>query len=470
MQFPSDHINLWLMPRQIGARLKCALVAGTKIHFFYVCSGVIAGLLTFGLQSAVLAQSLSPVNVLDLIKQAQGNHPSVRAQQSLGAAARAGVEQAKWQFWPTLNLSVERVDAKKSDVSYAGDKHVVTAAIRQPLWSGGRLTAALNRSQAQALMSEAAIAEAKETLALRVVQSYGEALASQLKLAVYQRSLDSHTRLLAQVRRRQEEGLSPHADWVLAQSRWQAVTAEMAALALQNKQAHEQLKQLTGLETGPLEWPASHVLADLGDDVDALVGAAVQVSPSHARLTASEQAAHFDVELAHANQLPEVYVRIERQGGNYAITQSGSGTRAFVGMSSTLQAGLSSAAAVQVAQGRQDAAKEDVQTQLRQLEERVRADHASLRAAQQRVAQLKQALDLAAEVSQSWDRQFLGGRKQWQDVMNAVRELAQADAQLADARVAALTAQARLHVQCRGLDVLLGLVPPVPEAEQGGQR
>ena len=28
----------------------------------------------------------------------------------------------------------------------------------------------------------------------------------------------------------------------------------------------------------------------------------------------------------------------------------------------------------------------------------------------------------------------MGGRKQWQDVMNAVRELAQADAQLADAR------------------------------------
>jgi outer membrane protein, adhesin transport system len=430
---------------------------------------VLCGVLSLCSPAALMAQSLSPVNVLDLIKRAQSNHPSVRAQQSLGLAARAGVEQAKWQFWPTLNLSVERVDAKKSDVSYAGDKHVVTAAIRQPLWSGGRLTAALNRSQAQALVSEAAIAEAKETLALRVVQAHGEALASHLKLAAYQRSLDSHARLLEQVRRRKEEGLSPHADWVLAQSRWQAVKAEMAALTLQKNNAHEQLRQLTGQEVEPLEWPPSQALTDLGDDIDAMVGAALQVSPSHARLVASEQAAHFDVELAQANQLPEVYFRIERQGGNYASTQSGSGTRAFVGMSSTMQAGLSNASAVQVAQGRQDAAKEDVQTQLRQLQERVRADHASLRAAQQRVAQLKQALDLAAEVSQSWDRQFLGGRKQWQDVMNAVRELAQADAQLADARVAALTAQTRLHVQCRGVDVLLGLVPPTPEGEQGVQ-
>jgi outer membrane protein, adhesin transport system len=421
--------------------------------------------LVFVLQSAAFAQVAEPVSLLELIKRAQSDHPSVRAQQSLGMAARAGVEQAQWQYWPSLNLAVERVDAKKGDVAYAGDKHVVTASIRQPLWTGGRLTAALNKSQAQALGSEAAIAEAKEALALRVIQSYGEALASQIKQAAYGQSLASHALLMEQVRRRQEEGLSPHADWVLAQSRWQAVAAELAALALQNKNAKEQLRQLTGQAVDQLALPTTPVLTDLGDDVDALVADALRMSPGHAHLMANEQAAAFDVELALASRLPEVYFRVERQSGNLASAQSGGGTRAFVGMNSSLQAGLSGTSAVQAAQARQDAAKEDVQTQMRQLEERVRADHASLRAAQQRVAQLAVSRTLAAEVSSSWDRQFLGGRKQWQDVMNAVRELAQADAQLADAKVATFTALARLHVQCKGVSAMLGLDTTPPDTD-----
>ncbi len=256
---------------------------------------MLGGALAIGLQSAAWAQTLASVSLLDLIRQAQSNHPSIRAQQSLVVAARAGVEQAQWQYWPTLNLAVERVDAKKGDVSYAGDQQVVTASIRQPLWTGGRLSAALSRSQAQALASEAAIAETKETLALRAIQAYGEVLGSQYKLEAYQQSLSSHARLLEQVRRRQEEGLSPRADWLLAQSRWQSVAAEIAVWSLQKKNAQEQLRQLTGQAVEQLEFSQTQVLADLGDDVDALVAAAMLVNPSHARLGANAQLAKFDV-------------------------------------------------------------------------------------------------------------------------------------------------------------------------------
>jgi outer membrane protein, adhesin transport system len=412
--------------------------------------------LVVGLPMSASSQTATPATLRHLIAQAQMNHPSIRAQQALGLAARAGVEQAQWQFWPTLNVSVERAEAGKDDMAYAGDKQVLITSLRQPLWTGGRLTAGLNRAQAQALVSEASLAEAKEALALRVVQAYGEALASQLKLAAYERSRVSHAGLLEQVRRRQEDGLSPHADWVLARSRLQAVEAEIAAVSLQQRNAQEQLRQLAGQAVGPLPLPDAQHLSPLGDDPDALLADATTLSPGRARLLASEEVAQFEVDLAQANQLPEVYLRLERQHGNHVSGQSAGGTRAFVGMNSTLQSGFSNMAAVQVAQARQEAAKEDVQTHMRQLEERVRADHASFKAAGQRVEKLQLSLALAGEVSESWDRQFMGGRKQWQDVMNAVRELAQADAQLADARVAELTSLARLHVLCRGVDAMLG--------------
>ncbi len=44
----------------------------------------------------------------------------------------------------------------------------------------------------------------------------------------------------------------------------------------------------------------------------------------------------------------------------------------------------------------------------------------------------KISLQAAGEVSTSYDRQFLAGRKSWLDVMNAARELAQTATQLAE--------------------------------------
>lgn len=59
----------------------------------------------------------------------------------------------------------------------------------------------------------------------------------------------------------------------------------------------------------------------------------------------------------------------------------------------------------------------------------------------------------------SYDRQFLAGRKSCLDVMNAARELAQTESQLADLQSTQVVVTWRLTILTRGVADALGSKP-----------
>jgi outer membrane protein, adhesin transport system len=71
-----------------------------------------------------------------------------------------------------------------------------------------------------------------------------------------------------------------------------------------------------------------------------------------------------------------------------------------------------------------------------------------------RLASIQASLKAAADVSASYDRQFLAGRKSWLDVMNAARELAQTETQLADLQSTQVVVTWRLAAYSRGIDAV----------------
>jgi adhesin transport system outer membrane protein len=77
-------------------------------------------------------------------------------------------------------------------------------------------------------------------------------------------------------------------------------------------------------------------------------------------------------------------------------------------------------------------------------------------ASAQRLESLKASLAVAAQVSDSYDRQFLAGRKTWLDVMNAARELIQTQVQIADSRATELVTSWRLVIHTQGLAAAIG--------------
>ncbi len=399
----------------------------------------------------------SETSIPDLIRATLSYHPSLRSQQSRKDASTAGVEAARWQFWPTPSVSVERASGSQDDPSYRGDSSVSYIRLQQPLWTGGRLTGNLARAKARGAATEAELLELRQQLALRVVQAWSEVIVAKHKGLAYEGSLVMHQRLLALVERRYKEGASAQADVSLASSRLNTLQAELEASAAQGETSLERLRLLTGRNIGAeIAKNTQELLLPARDPVlGALLAAARKKSPLLAKARAQAEAAETEIQIARAALSPEVYLRLESQHGSFSQAQQSSQNRFFVGLSTSLGGGLSILSGVEAAVAQHKAALEDIQTQQLVLDEQIQSDHTLALTAQSRRSGLEHASQAAADVLDSYQRQFLAGRKQWLDLMNAAREQAQSDVQLADAIGAQQLANWRLALLSRGVDALV---------------
>jgi adhesin transport system outer membrane protein len=403
-----------------------------------------------------LAQVQAPSPTLaSLVRDALASHPATQSQRALVASAAAGVDSARWQFYPTPSVSLENATTRGADPLYQGDNRVATLRLQQPLYTGGRLTAGADKAQASLDQSQAALDESRLQLSLRVVQAYGEWLSAHLKAQASQKNEDTHNRLLRQVQRRIDEGVSAESDRVLAQGRLDAVRADVTAARAQGDMALARLGQLLGR---PI---AGDALANTVATPRAVNAQAAALLEQAQGQSAALQKALSQVRVQEAtvlerraDLLPEVYLRAERQYGNFNFANGAPVNRLFVGVNSRLGAGLSGLSNVAAARGQLEAALAEVQVQTRNLNEQVLADHAQFMATERRLSSVQASLRSAQSVSESFDRQFLAGRKTWLDVMNAARELAQTEALIADLLATQVVVSWRLSFYTQGIEAV----------------
>ena len=392
-----------------------------------------------------------------LIGQALADHPTIRLQRLQGDAAQAGVDSAKWQFYPTASVAVENAYSNSSAAFFRTEGAVATIGLQQPLWTGGRLTAGLEKAEAGVVASAASLEETQEQVAVRVVQNYGDWLAATLKVRAYDHSLITHERLREQVQRRIASGASAGADLVLVEARLQSTIGDRMLAQSQGDIALAHLGQLLGrpvvvsrlVESVAAPRPLE---ADAGTAVDMARRLSTTVRKAQAQADVQKAA----IAERRADLAPEVYVRAERQYGSHPFGASPAASRVFIGMSSHFGAGLSSLSNVRAAVAQHEAALAAVAVEVRAVTEQILADDALARAGTMRLPVLQFSREASGQVAASYDRQFLAGRKTWSDVMNATRETTQVEIQLAELQAALVTVTWRLAIFTRGLNSLTG--------------
>lgn len=95
-----------------------------------------------------------------------------------------------------------------------------------------------------------------------------------------------------------------------------------------------------------------------------------------------------------------------------------------------------------------------MQTQILLINEQVLTDYTQVVRLAEQTQALESALRSQEQVMLSHDRQFLAGRKSWTEVLNAARELAQAQTQLSDVKANHIAVSWRLGLFVKGLDVV----------------
>ena len=407
-------------------------------------SSFFIGLLISLFHGWAAAQSL---NLGQLIQLATESHPSVRAQLSNQKAAQSGIETAEYQRYPTPQLSYESVKKDSADPSYIGSDGVATVRITQPIFTGGQFTAQLDKAKANLQLSQASVRETRQQIALKVVQAYSDWSSAKLKTQSIEKSLAIHQKLLQQAKNRIAQGASPQSDLTLVQGRLDATSGELFSAKLQSELAIQKLIELTGTTlsapqlkadmTGPVQH--THILESL------LANAQMQ-SPELQKAKAQALISRASAQEKAAALKPDIYVRAERQFGNYFSTDTTAHTRIFVGLTSKFGPGLSSLTQIDAAKAQEDTSEFEIQSQQRLVRELVMNDVSAIRSLKQRTQAIQGALSASQSVLESFERQFNAGRKTWLDLMTVAKDVAQNELQLAELRGAELQTSWHLHI------------------------
>jgi adhesin transport system outer membrane protein len=412
------------------------------------------------LEQGLFAADAQAQTFIQLLSHSMQTHPTVQSKLSLVAVAAASSEAAQWAYYPTPSINVESVDGSSSDPSYSGDKQVTFVRLQQPLWTGGKLDAGNDKAKAGELYSYALLGEAKNQLCSKVITAYADWLVADSKMELLRKALLSYQGLRTQILRRIEEGASARSDLTLVEGRVQGGMSDLAYADVQRQVSVTRLSQLSGMVLAPEQ---------LGRDRPVPAGAASSVSDLQLQALLNDPSLH----LSAANLLtaeaslrerksdlqPELYVRLEYQNGNFALKHQPDQTRAFVGMTSRFGAGLSVYSEERKAIAQLQAAQSDLDTQRQALQEQVASEALLYQSFSARIAALQRESMASEELINSYNRQYLAGRKTWIDVMNAQRESVQSQMQLNDAQVAQWSSAWRLALMTQGATQLAKATP-----------
>jgi outer membrane protein, adhesin transport system len=427
--------------------------------------GLWACLVGLWLGTAALASyaQTNPLNLPYLLEQASLYHPSMQAARLDARASTEDLLAVQRQRWPTVSAVLEQgISATTSTAAPASR----ILRLEQTLWDSGRTSARIAEAEVFTSIGETRISLQAQTLALQAVNAWQNLLASRDRVAFAQATILKLSAYRDQIQRRIANEVSPAIDLELVQSRMLQTQVELTQAKTTLKAALTRLEQVSGvndlarhLENLPamsgLE--ATREVPALFSDTDWALAA--RAHPTVAKTRFEQKAAEQRILAKQAEQWPQIYARLDQPVAN---TNSTNKTSSFVGLRYTPGAGLSSLAEAKALSSRAASLEQGTEAAVREVFETMQTDREEFLNNRERIQALSTAVEGSGKVLDSYGRQFTAGRKTWQDLMNAVREVAQNQYALADANAAMLGALYRLQIRL-GQDILsVAMVNPKP--------
>lgn len=350
----------------------------------------------------------------EALRMAGLRHPSVQAKLSEVQAANKDVDSARWGRYPSISVQGTSSNSQPQ----------AALVIQQPIWEGGRINAQILLAQATVRQAEGALQETRQTLLQQTSAAFFEILRLRERLQLAQKSESEHQKLVELIDRRVKAEISPVADFVLARARKQQSTSDRIQIERSLQSALLTLDQLVGPRSGDPQLPSMVTWEPASEEQ--WVESAKAFSGELRRLRALVDVAHAQVQIANSTSWPGLYL-VNRQalgGSGYALT--GARNQTYLSMNFSPGAGLSAAAAAEAAKARMQTADQGFALYERQLEQQVRNGLTEARSLELQRVTSKELIKATEEVVDSYLRQYQIGRKNWLDVLNALRESIQA--------------------------------------------
>lgn len=398
------------------------------------------------MSSVSVRAEVNPLNIDELILKATQTHPLVNAARADELAAEEGVKAAKLSLWatPTITAGHDSTDGAIS-----------TVTLRQPLWTGGKLTADINRSIYDQKAATAYIFDQQNTVAKNTIdiwQNYVYAIALQ---ELYTSNLERLREFEAMMQRRVDQGVSARIELDLVKNRiLQDYNSYQGALE-QERVAGARLAQLVGENLGTKKYNVTlKMLTDYAKtqsvNFESLVfGSSGATHPSVIRQFYQVESAKQEVKSQNASRYPTVYVQYQH---TFKLEQKSDSGDFSMGMSYDPGAGFSNMALARASEARAQSLVQTQEAARRNVMESLQTQYQEFVSSKDKERSLTSAIEGAQIVVDSYGRQFIAGRKTWLEVLNAVRELSDYQRQL-------LEVQAQMVASFYKLQVDFGAMP-----------
>ena len=384
-----------------------------------------------------------PLQLEALITQAIQTYPSIESAKFEQQATTENIRVAKLNLLPTPSISA----------GYGENNLTSQIRVRQPLWTGGKLTANVNQAIFTNKAATEHIYEQQNQVAKNTIeawQSYIQAIAKQI---IHLKGLDELNDFEQMMQRRVGQGVSARIELDLVTNRiLQEQNAYQAAIE-QQRIAIARLEQIIGHSL-----PQNRV-----PNIKDLVERAKRQSTHFEKLAFNQASFHnptvvreyFQIESAkqgveaqQAALYPTVYTQYEhsyRQENNNMDDRDDGGFS--VGLSYDPGAGFSNLASARASQAQVDSLIQNQEATRRRVMEGIQILYQQFISTKDRETSLVAAVAGAQIVVSSYRRQFIAGHKSWLEVLNAVREHNEYQVQLAQTRADMLGAFYKLEVE-----------------------
>ena len=378
---------------------------------------------------------------------ALADYPSIRAGRLNEQASEFEIEAAKGRRYPSVSLQ---------GLSFAGGSSVAgnnlfaaNLVVDQPIWSGGRISAEIERARAARAVSSAELVETAEALAIQTINAYYEAVLAARRMDQLSQGNDALLELVASIERRVAQQVSPTSELILVQSRQAEIERQFNLAQASFLSSREIFRQLTGLYSYELtDLPEYDSRFSHPDRTSALEQAS-QCNPAVARLNAEVRLAEATTELAEK----QLYPQVSAQFSQNEVT----GARVGLAVTAQLNNGLSQFSVIKASGVRALEAGAQADAAARDSRLRLTTDLLLNYSTKVQIPIAIRSVKAAQDVTASYQRQFIAGRKSWLEVVNAVREEITADLSLVDAETTAMASAARLlRYTCRWTSAIGG--------------
>ncbi|MFD1189788.1 TolC family outer membrane protein [Phenylobacterium conjunctum] len=278
--------------------------------------------------AALVAGSASAETLADAIALAYQTNPTLQAQRATLRQLDESWVQARAGYRPTLTATAQgnyeqtRINGRTTlaDTNGDGVKEVVSNAITetnsatgaltfsQPIWTGGRVGAAVSAAEADILAGRENLRRTEATVLGTVIQAYVDVRRDQEALHIRENNVAVLTRQLEESKARFDVGEITRTDVAQSEARLAAAQAQLQSSQAQLAISRAAYAAVVGQNPGDLA-PEPSLASLLPNDPDAAFDLAEKNNPQIRAAEYAEQASRARLASARAERMPTVSVQ-----------------------------------------------------------------------------------------------------------------------------------------------------------------